>query len=281
MRLLALSLRALLPATLAALALGANTGCTTEAACFADCKDGVTGGGTGATGGGGSGTGGFVIGFGGEGANPSTGGSVSTGGRVFEDAGTPCDNVDTQTDVNNCGMCGNVCIFTGADAMCVKGECVMAECHEDRYDLDQDPNNGCEYACAPAADGMEVCNNFDDDCDGVVDNGFDLKTDPMNCGVCGHECSLLHSSSTCAPSAEGPTCVVDTCEAGWHDVDGVDANGCEYQCDKTGLNGVACDPNDANCGVERCDAFDNDCNGIINDGNEAAGGPDGGQACLD
>jgi hypothetical protein len=281
MRLLALSLRALLPATLAALSLGASTGCTTEAACFADCKDGVTGGGTGATGGGGTGTGGFVIGFGGEGDNPSLGGSVSTGGRVFEDAGTACDNVDTQTDVNNCGMCGNVCIFTGADAMCVKGECVMAECHDDRYDLDQDPNNGCEYACAPAADGMEVCNNFDDDCDGVVDNGFDLKTDPMNCGVCGHECSLLHSSSTCEPSAEGPTCVVDTCEAGWHDVDGVDANGCEYQCDKTGLNGVACDPNDAGCGVERCDAFDNDCNGIINDGNEAAGGPDGGQACLD
>ncbi len=166
--------------------------------------------------------------------------------------------------------------------MCVKGECVMGECTEDRYDLDQDPNNGCEYACKPSADPTEVCDSVDNDCDGLVDNGFDLTTDANNCGVCGHVCSLLHGSSTLAkPSAEGPTCVVDVCEDGWHDVDKVDANGCEYQCSKTGLNGVACDAADTACGAERCDAYDNDCNGVINDGNEAAGGPDGGQPCLD
>jgi len=278
---LAWSLRVLLATALAALTLGAASGCTTEAACFRDCNDGITGGGSAGNGGPGASAGTFTIAPGGDGGSSSLGGSVSSGGRVFEDAGTPCDNVDLKTDVDNCGSCGNVCIFTGAAAMCVKGQCVMGECTEDRYDLDQDPSNGCEYACKPSADPTEICDNVDNDCDGVVDNGFDLTTDANNCGICGHVCSLLHGSSSCSPGAEGPTCVVDSCEDGWHDIDKVDANGCEYQCSKTGLNGVACDPADTTCGAERCDAFDNDCDGVINDGNEASGGPDGGQPCLD
>ena len=34
----------------------------------------------------------------------------------------------------------------------------------------------------------ESCNGFDDDCDGTADNGFDLRTDPDNCGRCGRAC---------------------------------------------------------------------------------------------
>ena len=36
---------------------------------------------------------------------------------------------------------------------------------------------------------VEQCNGFDDDCDGVVDDGFDLNTDPLNCGACGTDCT--------------------------------------------------------------------------------------------
>jgi hypothetical protein len=280
MRFLLWSARVLAPVPLLLAALGATTGCTTEAVCFSNCSGipGNNGGRAGTDSGGNAGT--LMIGFGGE-SEQGSGGSLNVGGGKLEDAGTACDNVDLQTDLDNCGTCGNVCIFTGADAMCVEGACVMSECHADRYDIDHDPNNGCEYACAPAADPTELCNYADDDCDGVPDNGFDLTTDAENCGVCGHACELLHAASTCQPGVGTPTCVVATCEPGWHDVDGVDANGCEYQCEKTGPNGVACDPNDANCGVEACDAFDNDCNGVINDGNQAQGGPDGGKPCLD
>ncbi len=81
--LLALCLHTLLPAALLALTLSAASGCTTQAACFRDCNDGVSGGSVGTAGDSVGGTAGsFVIGFGGEGDTTSLGGSVSTGGRV-------------------------------------------------------------------------------------------------------------------------------------------------------------------------------------------------------
>jgi len=280
MRLFTWSSRALAAALFASTALGAVGGCTTEAACFDDCT-GIPGddGGKGGTGNpslGGS----LDVGLGGD-SGIDLGGSFSTGGRILEDAGMPCDDVDLQTDVNNCGACGNGCIFTGADALCVKGECVVGECVEGRYDLDGDANNGCEYACLPDVDPTEICDGRDQDCDGVIDNGFDLTSDPQNCGKCGHQCVLLNATTACEPGKGAPTCTVTGCEPGHYDVDGVDENGCEYECQKRGAGGVLCDGTDAECGKELCDEWDNDCNGIINDGNEATGGPQGGQTCLD
>lgn len=35
----------------------------------------------------------------------------------------------------------------------------------------------------------EQCNQRDDDCDGRIDNGFDLTTDSNHCGTCGRRCS--------------------------------------------------------------------------------------------
>ena len=46
--------------------------------------------------------------------------------------------------------------------------------------------------CAPAS---ETCNASDDDCDGAVDEGFDLLTDPQSCGSCGHACRVGVSCS--------------------------------------------------------------------------------------
>jgi hypothetical protein len=254
---------------LAATTLASLSGCTTEAVCFNACEgvDDTVKGGSGGKGSvdvGGS----ISIGMGGD-DGFGNGGRINVGGGTLEDAGTACDDVDLETDVTNCGTCGNVCLFTGADAECVKGECVLGECRDSRYDLDGDPNNGCEYACSPAADPTEVCNYEDDDCDGVVDNDFDLTDDTENCGVCGRVCSLLHAESQCEPDGTTAACVVSGCDEGWYDVDGLDSNGCEYQCEKTAG------------GVEICDSLDNDCNGVINDGNEASGGPGGGQPCLE
>jgi hypothetical protein len=35
----------------------------------------------------------------------------------------------------------------------------------------------------------ETCNALDDDCDGKVDNGFDLLTDVNHCGACAIRCT--------------------------------------------------------------------------------------------
>jgi hypothetical protein len=219
--------------------------------------------------------------MGGEDDGPSFGGNVNIAGTGgLEEPPMPCEGVDLQTDLNNCGSCGNPCIFVGADASCVDGECVLGTCSDFRYDLDGDPNNGCEYTC-PVEETDEVCDSVDNDCDGVKDNGFDLTTNPDHCGVCGNACNLLHATSDCDPGNGMPTCVVVECEAGWHDIDGVDANGCEYSCLPRGAGGVVCDGSDPSCGQELCDELDNDCNGVINDGNQAQGGPEGGTACTD
>lgn len=54
-------------------------------------------------------------------------------------------------------------------------------------------------ACAPTT---EVCNGRNDDCDANVDEGFDLTSDPNNCGMCGQDCggspaSCMASNCVC------------------------------------------------------------------------------------
>lgn len=51
---------------------------------------------------------------------------------------------------------------------------------------------------------IERCNVLDDDCDGQVDNGFDLATDQRNCGGCGVSCD---AGTTCG----GASCRESSC----------------------------------------------------------------------
>lgn len=162
-----------------------------------------------------------------------------------------CDGVidngfDLQHDPNNCGACGIVCSAPTALTECRAGHCVIASCTPGYVDADGNPANGCE--CMLTNGGVEMCDGADNDCDGVIDNGFDLQHDPANCGACGVVCGAANADPFCA----GGACSY-TCKPGFYDIDKKANDGCEYACTKTA---------DA---TEVCDGIDNDCNGLIDD----------------
>ncbi|MDP3277387.1 MAG: MopE-related protein [Deltaproteobacteria bacterium] len=104
-----------------------------------------------------------------------------------------------------------------------------------------------ETSCSMST--MESCNGVDDDCDGVIDNGFDLQTNPRHCGACDNACLLTRAISTCAMGA----CRVERCDIGFYDLDRDPRNGCEYACVPSGV-------------TEVCDGRDNDCDGQVDEG---------------
>ncbi len=85
---------------------------------------------------------------------------------------------DTQNDPMNCGACDRVCVIPNATAGCSLGECVIDACPSGFSDNDGDINNGCELAEGEDPDPLtcredksELCNAFDDNCDGQCDEG--------------------------------------------------------------------------------------------------------------
>jgi Sulfatase-modifying factor enzyme 1/Putative metal-binding motif len=211
-------------------------------------------GGTGGTGGGGTGgaagTGG-VGGVGGSGgiATGGTGGAGGLGG-VGGTGGSVqvCDNTspDRQTDIANCGTCFNICIAPNSDPQCIGGACKYT-CVGGFFDADKDPKNGCE--CVMSNNGVEACDGFDNNCNGVVDEGFDFMNDLANCGGCNKACQFPFATASCTNGV----CSMGACLPGFYDRD-PNVPGCETACTKT------------NNGVEICDGLDNDCNGVIDDG---------------
>ena len=173
-----------------------------------------------------------------------------------------CDGIDNdcngqideltalQTDPVNCGACNVVCAYANATASCAAGICSLASCLVGYYNVNGDASDGCEYACTITNAGVEVCDYADNNCDQAIDEGFDVQTDAKNCGTCGNDCSSLYPNSM--PSCDMGLCLFGACLPGFYNIDGIDANGCEYACVPTG--------------AEVCNAKDDDCNGLVDDG---------------
>ncbi len=163
-------------------------------------------------------------------------------------------------DPENCGDCGIECSRPNMSGTCELGVCAFT-CLPGFHDLNGDiDTDGCEYACIVTNGGVEACDGIDNDCDdpAVPDEDFVLDTDPLNCGMCGRICQAIHATPICAAGTCGYAL---PCDAGFADlIPGV--IGCEYACPV--FPAVA----------ESCNNLDDDCDGMIDDGN-----PGGGASC--
>jgi hypothetical protein len=291
----------------AALALG-TSGCHTEAFCFADCNGTTTTTATGGHGTGGHGTGGGDGGdclFGQCSSSSSTGSSTSsgTGGCMPTNGGIEiCDGVDNDcngkiddiagldlTDPKTCGTCSNNCYAIAGsnwDPATIKctpsatpgmpGQC-SGTCAQDYFDLNSDGT--CEYYCVKSGNTDTTCDNKDDNCNGLVDEGVDKCTSITDCGACGHNCSLPHATPVCvhtgsaACDTTNTQCQIQKCDCNgpndcWWDLDKSAATGCEYPCYPTSDHEI--------CG----DGIDNDCNGLIDEADDLSKDPQIGVSCF-
>ncbi|MDC3959529.1 MopE-related protein [Polyangium jinanense] len=170
------------------------------------------------------------------------------------------------------------CIDTGAP--CTMG---VGACLETGSILCDGLTRSCD--AFPGEPGTETCNGIDDDCNGVMDDGFDLGADcDVGIGACAASgvivCTSDELSSVCSATPGAPE--VETCNEIDDDCDGaVDEDfGLGVPCD-VGLGACAasgvivctadelsseCSATPGDPAAEMCNGIDDDCDGVVDDG---------------
>lgn len=191
---------------------------------------------------------------------------------------------DTSINPDHCGACGAAC---PAGQMCRNGACVACTC-EPACPVGQIRCNGvcvnsqsssancgtCGHVCPS---GQTCVSGVCQQCPGAMCNGtcVDLATDVRNCGGCGVVCpsnaSCGNGTCTCPPETQmcGSDCVSSigqSCDTG---VPGICAAGI-LRC----VNGTVTCVQVNQPRPETCNGQDDNCNGLVDDGN-----PGGGQPC--
>jgi hypothetical protein len=157
------------------------------------------------------------------------------------------------------------------------GQCVSAYA-----DADRDGFNAAEdcddFDPAINPNAAEVCDGRDNECNAVVDDGFDLDGDGFP------TCRTARGAADCDDSsAEINPGATEVCDGRDNNCDGMVDEA--FDADRDGFSG--CDPNPANADCddndpavhpgapELCDAIDNNCDGTLNEGGVCVGCSDG------
>ena len=163
---------------------------------------------------------------------------------------TNCDGQLTgqpnlQTDVKNCGTCGNDCtkLSPGGHGVwaCQTGACVRTGCDSGFINCDGNAND-CEKACTFVS-ANEQCNGIDDNCNCQVDENITNKPSPVQ--VCGVSAAATDTGCT--------TQVQVNCTAGG------------WSCTFPATYCTGTKPNYCSATADICDGKDNNCNGATDE----------------